>query len=98
MILPFFKRLAGNRVLQHLVFWLVAFYVLLRIFSTSGELLKIDLYYTAIFILTLLPGLYLNLWFLIPKLLSRGRYILYILLLVAIMVTTAGFNIFTFSS
>jgi len=98
MIHSFFKRLAESRILQHLAFWLVAFYVLLRIFSTSGELLKIDLYYTLIFILTLLPGLYLNLLILIPILLSRGRYILYILLLLTIMIITAGFNIFTFSS
>jgi len=97
MIRSFFNRLAGNRILQHLTFWLLAFYVLLRIFSGSGELLKIDIYYTLIFILTLLPGIYLNLLILIPGLLSHGRYILYILLIMISMVLTAGFNIFTFS-
>jgi sensor histidine kinase YesM len=91
------KRMIRSRVLQHLVFWIPAFYILLRIFTTSEDLLKIDLLYTVIFILTLLPGVYINLTILIPKLLSKRRYTLYFLLLVAFMTGSVGFNIFTFS-
>ncbi|MEI6455448.1 MAG: histidine kinase [bacterium] len=91
------KRVIRNRVVQHLVFWILAFYVLLRIFTTAEDLLKIDLIYTTIFILTMLPGLYVNLMILIPNLLSRGRYIAFILLLTITMLLTAALNFFTFS-
>ena len=62
-----------NRLLQHLLFWLLAFYVLLRIFSPASGVQKIDFIYTLIFIATLLPGIYLNLLFLIPRFLSRRQ-------------------------
>jgi len=92
------KILVSNRLLQHLLFWVVAFYVLLHIFTTSaGEMLKIDAWYTAIFILALVPGIYLNLLILIPRFLSKRRYLTYGILLAIMMTATAGFNIFMFS-
>lgn len=83
--------------MQHLLFWGVAYYVLFRIFATPGELLKIDLWYTGIFIFTLLPGIYLNLLLLIPRLLSLRRYFLYLIFIVLVLCATAGFNILMFS-
>jgi sensor histidine kinase YesM len=91
------KKLAAYRPFQHILFWGVAFYVLYRIFATPGELLRIDLWYTGIFIFTLLPGIYLNLLLLIPRLLSLRRYFLYLLILSLVMGATAGFNILMFS-
>jgi len=91
------RKVVKSRWVQHLLFWIAAFYVLLRIFAGSEGIGKIDLIYTVIFIATLLPGIYLNLLFLIPRFLSRKKYLLYSFLLLACMCATAGLNILTFS-
>lgn len=62
---------------QHLAFWLLVFLVLVNIFSTSGSFEKIDLIYTAIFLLPLVGICYLNLYYFIPKFLRREKYLLY---------------------
>lgn len=86
-----------NRLVQHLGFWVLAFYVLLRIFAPVAGISKIDLVYTLIFITTLLPGIYLNLLLFIPRLLSRKRYLAYALLLLLTIAITSILNIITFS-
>lgn len=67
-----------NPVLQHGVFWMVSFYVLLNIFSSSSTFQKIDFIYTIIFTFTLIIPVFLNLYLAIPTLLRKGRYLLYI--------------------
>ena len=91
------KRLINARWLQHLLFWLLAFYVLLRIFAPVSGIQKIDVIYTFIFILTILPGIYLNLLFFIPRFLSRKRYVPFLLLMLLAICASAGLNILTFS-
>jgi hypothetical protein len=91
------RKATESRWIQHLVFWIVSFYILFRIFTTSPEIRKIDLIYTAIFICTLLPGIYLNLLFLIPRFLSRKNYFIYSSLLALTICASAGLNILTFS-
>jgi sensor histidine kinase YesM len=56
----------------------LSFYVLLRIFSTDSEIRDIDYIYDGLFHFTLIIPVYLNLLVLIPKLLDKGRYFLYI--------------------
>ncbi|WP_416866260.1 MAG: sensor histidine kinase [Imperialibacter sp.] len=73
-----FKKTVSNRLVQHLAFWVLSFYVLLRIFSTDSEIRDIDYIYDGLFHFTLIIPVYLNLLVLIPKLLDRGRYFLYI--------------------
>ena len=91
------KKLLSVRLLQHLAFWACAFYVLFKVFSTSGEVLRIDILYTLIFILTLLPGIYLNLLLLIPKLLGRRKFILFTVLFALLAVASVGLNNIVFS-
>ncbi|MCX6280621.1 MAG: histidine kinase [Bacteroidetes bacterium] len=91
------RKFAGSRWVQHLLFWLIAYYVLLRIFATSPGFQKIDLIYTLIFISSLLPGIYLNLLILIPRFLSRKMYFPYSILLLACIGASAVLNILTFS-
>jgi hypothetical protein len=86
-----------NRLLQHLAFWAGAYYVLLRIFAAPSGIQKIDLIYAGAFLITLLPGIYLNLLLLVPRFLSRGKYVAYSGLLLAVLLATAGFNMLTFS-
>lgn len=92
----FFLRIFQIRVLQHLVFWAVSFIILLNFFNTSNQIEKIDFIYTAIFHISLITGVYLNLFVLIPLFLKRNRYLLYGLLLLIVIAGTAGFNMLTF--
>ena len=91
------NKLISNRILQHLSFWALAFYILYKVFATSTEVLKIDILYTSVFILTLLPGIYLNLVLLIPRILGKQNFILYGVLLSVIALASAELNYFVFS-
>jgi len=62
---------------QHLAFWFVVFMILVNIFKISRSLEKIDLIYSAIFIIPLAGICYLNLYYLIPKYLRKEKYLLY---------------------
>jgi len=84
------------RILQHLLFWAVSFFVLLNFFNTSNEIEKIDVIYTAIFHVSLVIGVYLNLFILIPYLLKKNRYFFYLMSLVAVIACTSGLNMITF--
>lgn len=97
MIRKIFIRIIRNRGIQHLIFWGLSYYVLLGLFASSSEILKIDFIYTAIFLVSLLIGVYINLLILIPYLLSRRKYILYTLLFLVCLVASAELNIFIFT-
>jgi two-component system LytT family sensor kinase len=66
-----------NRWWQHLVFWMVVFFILLNIFKTSSSFEKIDAIYTLIFLVPLVVMVYLNLYHFIPRYLRRERYLWY---------------------
>ncbi|HLN53879.1 MAG TPA: histidine kinase [Lentimicrobium sp.] len=97
MIYRILKRTAGSALLQHILFWAIAWYIMLRFFSNSSETGAIDYIYTTVFLITLAVAVYLNLLLLIPWLLEKRKYILY---LVAVTISTgivAWFNMFLFS-
>lgn len=89
------KAITQKKILQHILFWCLSYYYLLHFFSAE-DIKRIDLIYTAVFHFPLMLGVYLNLYFLIPWLLSKKRYILYAVLLVTTIVLTALLNIFIF--
>ncbi len=91
------KRIAQNRWFQHLLFWALSFYVLLRLFAYSDEITKVDIIYTFLFHLSIWPAVYFNLNWLIPHYLRVGKYALYFFLLAAIICTAIGFNLLTFN-
>ena len=92
----FFLKIFQIRILQYLFFWAVSFFVLLNFFNTSNQIERIDVIYTAIFHISLVIGVYVNLYILIPYLLKKKRYFFYLLSLVALIAGTAGFNMITF--
>lgn len=94
----FFKRLAGIRIVQHFLFWLISFRVLLEIFSSSSDPAKIDYIYTSVFLFTIMIPVYLNLYVFIPGLLSRKRYIEYSFSFAILVIIFAAFNQLTFNS
>jgi sensor histidine kinase YesM len=87
-----------NRLLQHLLFWIVSTYVLLHLFATSGKIEKIDFLYTFLFQITLIPGIYINLCWLIPVLLGRKKMIFFIGTLILVIAGTAFMNLFFFDA
>jgi sensor histidine kinase YesM len=80
------------RVLQHLAFWGVAFIALLNIFTIGFDIKKIDYIYTTLFIGTIVWGIYINLFILIPKLLRGWLILLYIVLISGTVALTAYAN------
>ena len=65
------------RIIQHLAFWGLAYYILVHVFASSSEIQPTDQIYTAIFLFTISIGVYFNLYILIPLFLNKGKYLLY---------------------
>lgn len=85
-----------NRLAQHFLFWLAAFAILLKLFSTSSEILKVDLIYTLLFLITISFGVYCNLQLLVPRFLQNGKYGLYIPLFLINIAFWSWFNVLFF--
>ncbi len=92
------KRLSKNRIFQHILFWCLSFLILTNIFKVSVEIKRIDLIYTAIFHVPVFLIVYLNLRFLFPVFLEKGKYILYGIFVLALISLGAGFYIILFDS
>lgn len=83
--------------LQHGCFWLLATYVLFLIFNQDPAYITTDLIYTFLFQISLWLVVYLQLWFLIPRLFSAGRYGLYLLGFLVSLLAGVGTHWITFS-
>jgi sensor histidine kinase YesM len=90
------NKLLKNRVLQHTLFWLLSYYVLLQMFASSTGIQKIDCIYTALFHVSLIIGVYINLYILIPNFLSNKKYFQYIFLLLIVIAGSSELNIVFF--
>ena len=80
------------RIIQHLGFWVLSFFVFLYLFKTGVKPEKIDYVYTILFQLTLLPAVYLNIEFLLPKLGNRKRILFYLFSLFVLIILFAWIN------
>lgn len=92
----FIHLFVRNSLWQHLLFWALSFYLLLRIFSGNNAPTRIDYIYNGLFHLTLLPGVYVNLLIFIPRMLGRNKYLLYLLLMMLTIALSSAFNILFF--
>ncbi len=86
-----------NRIIQHILFWCVSYYYLIHFFSITNNIETIDYVYTAVFHITIVLAVYLNLYLLIPRLLGPKKYLLYAPCVLALLAVTAQLNIFIFS-
>lgn len=86
------------RFLQHLVFWVLSFFLFLQLFKTGTKPEKVDYFYTALFQLSLLPAVYINLKWLLPKFGKRKYIVIYLLLLVAVILFFSWINYKFFAS
>lgn len=73
------RSLVNQRLLQHLLFWSLSFYVLLRYFAYEEKLAAVDWIYTFLFHISLVAVFYLNVQVLIPRLLRKQYYLGYAL-------------------
>jgi two-component sensor histidine kinase len=87
-----FSALLRNALLQHLAFWVLAYYILLNLFAGSDTKQTIDYIYTGIFLCTLFIPVAINLFLLIPKLLNNGRFIAYCILILSSLFVFSFFN------
>jgi len=86
-----------NSFVQHLLFWVLSFYVLLNIFSGSSSFQKIDFIYTSIFLISLMIPAELNLLLFIPRFLNQKMYIVYCFLFLGCLMLFGFFNQLLFS-
>lgn len=92
------RRLAKNRIFQHILFWCLSFLILINILKVSAEIKQIDFIYTAIFHVPVLLTVYLNLRFLFPLLLEKRKYFLYVISVFFLISAGAGFYIILFDN
>jgi len=90
------SKFIQNRILQHFLFWMASFYVLVQFFALEDEITDIDIVYTLLFHISLVIGVYLNTAILIQFLLKREKYSLYFIGLVTLWYGTAFINQLTF--
>lgn len=90
------KKIIRSRWVQHLLLWVLSFYILLRIFAYEFPPQKVDYVYTLLFHLSIWCGVYVNLFLLIPYLLRRGYYLVYFVAFTATALMMVLINTWTF--
>lgn len=80
------------RLMQHLVFWVLSYVVFVQLFKTGFRPEKIDYIYSALFHATIVPAVYVNLGWLLPRLGNYRRWWLYVLAIVALVVLFSWLN------
>jgi sensor histidine kinase YesM len=90
------KKIIQNRWVQHLLLWMLSFYILLRISAYEFPPDEVDYVYTLLFHLSIWCGVYANLLLLIPFLLRRGYYLVYFLAFSTTALIMVLINVWTF--
>lgn len=80
------------KMIQHLAFWVLSFFVFLNLFKTGSKPEKVDYVYTSLFQLSLLPAVYLNLKLLLPKLGNRKTILFYLISLASTILLFSWIN------
>ena len=78
----------GMRIMQHILFVALSFFILLKMFQTGSSPSKVDFVYTVLFLATILPVVYIHLYWLLPKLRNKNSFLTY---LFPLLVLTAFF-------
>ncbi len=81
------------RTIQHVLFLLLAFFILLTVFKFNSPPAAVDYIYTTLFLITVLPVVYLHLYWLLPKLRSKALLVFYFIPLVLITAGSIWINI-----
>jgi sensor histidine kinase YesM len=85
-----------NRISQHILFWFLSLLIFAYIFKISDSVGKIDILFSVLFHISILPGVYLNLLLLVPYLFKGEKYLFYIFAVLMLIVGITFFNQLTF--
>jgi len=88
----------GIHIAQHALFVLLSFFILLNIFKISSPPARVDYVYTALFLVTILPVVYLHLYWLLPKLSRKNLLVIYVFPLLLVTAFFIWFNIQLFDN
>ncbi|MEL6863454.1 MAG: histidine kinase [Bacteroidota bacterium] len=88
----------GYRLLRHLAFWWLSYYLLLHLFAYEEQWYKIDYLYTLLFHFSLVVGVYLNRLVLIPRLLLPHLSWVYLPAFACCLLLTVVLNQWTFGT
>ncbi len=91
-----FLKIIKTQWIQHIGFWMLSFYILLNILRLGNNIQKIDLIYTALFMINILGVVYVNLKILIPLFLARKKYIWFSVLGIINLLLFSDLNIWLF--
>src|SRR4030095_1676049 len=80
------------RIIQHLAFWVLSLILFLQLFKTGSQPEKIDYIYTVLFQLSLVPAVYINLEWLLPKFGKRKTILLYTIFLAIVLILFSWSN------
>ncbi|MGW8122426.1 sensor histidine kinase [Roseivirga echinicomitans] len=95
--MKFLNKLIRLKWLQHTVFWLLSVYAIGSYFSIAIAIFAfIDYFYAILFHIPLVVLVYVNLRLLVPKFLQKGKYLLYVLFVVADIALAYLVHEFTF--
>ncbi len=89
----FNKTLARN-IVQNIIFWTISFFITLRLFSQTDDIRTIDIIYTFLFHIPFIVIVCLNIYHLIPNILSKYGFWIY---LVLILIPGFGLTYFLYS-
>ncbi len=85
------------RILQHILFWILSFYVFLNVFKVGNKPEKIDYVYTALFHVSILPPVYINLSLLLPWFRRTNNWKVYSLIILSLIGMFSWLNLKFFS-
>ncbi len=83
--------------MEHLGFWVFSFFILLLIFKQPGSINTIDLIYTTIFFMSLVPMVYANIGIMVPRFLRRKKNLLFVFFSMILITGAAVFNFLLFN-
>lgn len=94
---PYLKKINNHKpILFNIVLWLCSYIILLFIFSKGIKPIKIDYVYTICFLATIVIPVSINLYILIPKLLKKENYLLYLLAFIANLILFSQLTVLLF--
>lgn len=86
-----------KNIALHLFFWGISLFLFAFAFRLEQDLTKIDLIFSSLFHLGIIPGVYINLFLFIPFLFNRKKYLLFTFGLCALFALLFYFHQFTFN-
>lgn len=84
------------RCIQHLVFWVLLFILFLQVFRNGDSIARVDYVYALLFQATIIPVVYLNLWWLLPSYANARKWPLYLVFVLLLIAAFTTLNYFFF--